>query len=84
VIEMAHKYAQTDAICRANLLKLQGLIFLQDKKYKKALQSFESASVSFSAIAKRYNPGVALCFAAEGYLMFNKTTSFITDKMDEN
>lgn len=57
-------------------------MFLKEKKYEKSLQCFQNATHSFSKIfAKSKNIGVALCSAAEGYLLYTKSTYF--EKQDD-
>ena len=61
-------------------------MYYKEKKYNSAYQSFISANKSFGTMtaSKRQNIGIALCTSAEGYLLFNKSLNFVTNKMDEN
>ena len=53
-------------------------------KFQDALKCFEHSQKFFSDKCKsNQNIGVAQCLAAQGYLIFNKFTSFISKGEDE-
>jgi len=58
-------------IAKANILRLHGLIYMHDeKKPKEAYKKFVEARNSFSELGVTL--GVALCYAALGFLLYTK------------